>query len=91
MYDSENSYNKYFEITKNQKKMKEDYEVHMFYAKNTTDADPLDMQQYWSMTKKKVLEWWSRFYIDRENNIIDDKKKGFIVFQKESLQEIEAW
>lgn len=91
VYDSDKSYNQYFEITQNQQKMKEDYEVHVFYAKNTTDADPLDMQHFWEMKKKKVLEWWSRFYIDRENDIIDDKKKGFIVFNKDDLQKIEAW
>ncbi len=91
VYDSDKSYNQYFEITRNQQKMKEDYEVHVFYAKNTTDADPLDMQHFWEKEKKKVLEWWSRFYIDRENNIIDDKKKGFIVFNKDDLQQVEAW
>ena len=42
------------------------------------------------MYKKKVLDWWSLFYIDRENEVIDDKKKGFIVFNKEELQKIEA-
>lgn len=91
VYDSNKSYNSYFEITRQQKRMKEDYEVHVFYAKNTTDVDPLDMQIFWEKEKKKVLEWWSRFYIDRENNIIDDKKKGFIVFNKDDLQQIEAW
>ena len=91
VYDSDKSYNQYFEITRNQQKMKEEYEVHVFYAKNTTDADPLDMQHFWEMKKKKVLEWWSRFYIDKENDIIDDKKKGFIVFNKDDLQQIEAW
>lgn len=91
VYDSDKSYNQYFKITQNQQKMKEDYEVHVFYAKNTTDADPLDMQHFWEMKKKKVLEWWSRFYIDRENEVIDDKKKGFIVFNKDDLHQIEAW
>ena len=90
VYDSEDSYNKYFEITQNQSKMKEDYGVHVFFAKNATDADPFDLQHFWEMYKKKVLDWWSLFYIDRENEIIDDKKKGFIVFNKEELQKIEA-
>ena len=40
------------------------------------------------MEKKKVLDWWARFYIDRENNIIDGKKKGFIVFYKDELRKI---
>ena len=74
----------------NQSKMKEDYGVHVFFAKNATDADPFDLQHFWEMYKKKVLDWWSLFYIDRENEIIDDKKKGFIVFNKEELQKIEA-
>ena len=70
--------------------VKEDYGVHVFFAKNATDADPFDLQHFWEMYKKKVLDWWSLFYIDRENEIIDDKKKGFIVFNKEELQKIEA-
>ena len=90
VYDSEDSYNKYFEITQNQSKMKEDYGVHVFFAKNATDADPFDLQHFWEMYKKKVLDWWSLFYIDRENEVIGDKKKGFIVFNKEELQKIEA-
>lgn len=88
VYDSEDSYNKYFEITRNQNKMKEDYGVHVFYTKNTSDSDPLDMQHFWEMKKKKVLGWWSRFYIDRENGVMDKKKKGFIVFNKKELQKI---
>ena len=91
VYDSEDSYNKYFEITRNQNKMKEDYEVHVFFVKNTSDADPLDMQHFWEMEKKKVLDWWSRYYIDKENKIIDNDKKGFIVFNKDELQKIGAW
>lgn len=47
VYDSEDSYNKYFEITQNQSKMKEDYGVHVFFAKNATDADPFDLQHFW--------------------------------------------
>ena len=90
VYDSDKSYNQYFEITKNQQKMKEDYEVHVFYAKNTTDIDPIEMQHHWENEKKTVLEWWSTFYIDRENEIKDDKKKGFIVFNKDDLHEIGA-
>ena len=82
VYDSEESYNKYFEITQNQKKMKEDYEVHVFFAKDTTDVDPLEIQRFWDIVKKKVLDWWARFYIDGENNIVDGKNKGFIVFYK---------
>ena len=88
VYDTEDSYNQYFEITRQQKKMKEEYEVHVFYAKNTTDADPIDMIHFWEMEKKTVLEWWSTFYIDRENEIKDDKQKGFIVFNKDDLHEI---
>lgn len=70
--------------------MKEDYEVHVYYVKNTTDADSLDMQLFWKKEKEKILEWWSRFYINRKNNVIDTEKKGFIVFNKEELQQIEA-
>ena len=70
--------------------MKEDYEVHVFFAKVTTDVDPLEIQRFWDMEKKKVLDWWARFYIDRENNIIDSKKKGFIVFNKDELRKIGA-
>lgn len=55
VYNSEESYKKYFEITQNQKKMKEDYKVHVFFAKDTTDVDPLDIQRFWDMEKKKVL------------------------------------
>ena len=90
VYDSEESYNKYFEITQKQKKMKEDYEVHVFFAKDTTDVDPLDIQRFWDMEKKKVLDWWARFYIDGENNIVDGKNKGFIVFYKDELRKIGA-
>ena len=91
VYDSEESYNKYFEITQNQKKMKEDYEVHVFFAKDTTDVYPLEIQRFWDIVKKKVLDWWARFYIDRENNIMGGKKKEFIVFNKEELRKIGAW
>ena len=45
--------------------MKEDYEVHVFFAKDTTDVDPLEIQRFWDIVKKKVLDWWARFYIDR--------------------------
>ena len=71
--------------------MKEDYEVHVFFAKDTTDVDPLEIQRFWDMEKKKVLDWWARFYIDRENNIMGGKKKEFIVFNKEELRKIGAW
>ena len=91
VYDSDMTYNSYFEITRQREKMKEEYEAHVFFAKNTTDADPIDLQIFWKKEKKKVLEWWSRFYIDKENEIIDDKKKGFIVFNKDELQQIEVW
>lgn len=91
VYDSEESYNNYFEIAHNQEQIKKDYEIHLFFAKNTNDLEPLDFQQFWKREKDKVLEWWSRFYIDRENNIIDDKKKGFILFNKEELEQIEDW
>lgn len=91
VYDSDKSYNSYFEVTSQKEKMKEDYEIHVFYAKNTTDADSLDMQIHWEKVRKKILEWWSRFYIDKENDIIDDKKKGFIVFNKDELQQVEVW
>ena len=66
--------------------MKEDYEVHVFFAKDTTDV-----QRFWDIVKKKVLDWWARFYIDRENNIMGGKKKEFIVFNKEELRKIGAW
>lgn len=68
--------------------MKEDYEVHVFFAKDTTDVDPLDIQRFWDMEKKKVFDWWAKFYIDRENKIMDGKKKGFIVFYKDELRKI---
>lgn len=71
--------------------MKEDYEVHVFFAKDTTDVDPLEIQRFWDIVKKKVLDWWARFYIDRENNIMGGKKKEFIVFNKEELRKIGAW
>ena len=48
------------------------------------------MQHHWEKKKKTVLEWWSTFYIDRENEIKDDEKKGFIVFNKDDLHEIGA-
>lgn len=68
--------------------MKEDYEVHVFFAKDTTDVDPLDIQRFWDMEKKKVFDWWAKFYIDRENKIMDGKKKRFIVFYKDELRKI---
>lgn len=91
VYDSDKSFNSYFKITNQQEIMKKDYEMHVFYAKNTTDADSLDMQIHWEKVRKKILEWWSRFYIDKENDIIDGKKKGFIVFNKDELQQVEVW
>ena len=91
IYNSDKSYNSYFKIAHQQEQMKEDYEVHFYYVKNTTDADSLDMQLFWKKEKEKILEWWSRFYINRKNNVIDTEKKGFIVFNKEELQQIEAW
>lgn len=91
VYNTEETYNQYFEITQDTKKMKDDYEVHVFFAKNTTDNDPVDLQIFWKNEKNRILDWWSRFYIDGENNIIDNKKKGFIVFDKEKLQHIEDW
>lgn len=77
-------------MTQNQKKMKEDQEVHVFFAKDTTDVDPLEIQRFWDIVKKKVLDWCDRFYIDRENNIRGGKKNGFIVFYKEELLKIMA-
>ena len=43
-------------MTQNQKKMKKDYEVHVFFAKDTTDVDPLEIQRFWDIEKKKVLK-----------------------------------
>ena len=40
-------------MTQNQKKMKEDYEVHVFFAKITTDVDPVGIQRFWDMENKK--------------------------------------
>lgn len=33
--------------------MKEDYEVHVFFAKDTTDVDPLEIQRFWIWRRKK--------------------------------------
>lgn len=91
VYDTDESYNNYFEITHNQAKIKEDYEIHLFFSKNSDDLEPLEIQQHWQREKNKVLGWWSRYYTDRENNIIDDEKKGFVLFKEQELRQIEDW
>lgn len=91
IYNIDGSLNDYAKIIFNKPRMKFEYEMHVFYAKNTTEKDSVAEQEFWKKEKLKVLEWWSRFYIDRENDIIDDKKKGFIVFNKDELQQIEEW
>lgn len=66
--------------------MKEDYEVHVFFAKDTTDVDPLEIQRFWDIVKKKVLDWWARFYIDRENKIMDGKRKDSLFLIKMNFE-----
>lgn len=87
VYVSEISYNNYFEIIHNQDEMKKKYEVHLFYSKNP-ENEPPELKAFWEKKTEKVLSWWKRFYIDREKNIIDDKPKGFIVFDDEQLKKI---
>lgn len=91
VYDTEESYNAYFDLTHNQEKIKEEYEIHLFFSKIPNELEPVEIQHYWEREKNKILGWWSRFYTDRENNIIDEKKKGFIVFNKGELEQIEDW
>ena len=66
VYDSEESYNSYFKIITQKEEMKKDYEVHVFYAKNTSELEPLELQIHWKNYKEKFLEWWSKFYIERK-------------------------
>ncbi len=59
----------------------------MFFMQKIRELEPLELQIHWKNYKEKFLEWWSKFYIDKENNRIDDKKKGFIAFNKDELQQ----
>ncbi|WP_296865563.1 DUF6932 family protein [uncultured Methanobrevibacter sp.] len=91
LFDNDGSLNKYAEIIFNQPKMKLEYEMHVFYSKIIKESDSDDEKRYWENHKNSFLEWWGNHTIDRKNGIIDDKKKGFIVFNKDDLQKIGAW
>lgn len=87
VYISDISYNNYFEIINNEDEIKNKYGVHLFYSKNP-ENEPPEIKAFWEKKTRIVLGWWKRFYIDREKDIIDDKPKGFIVFNDEQLKEI---
>lgn len=80
--------NDYAQIIFNKSRMKNEYEMHVFYAKITDNSDSDEEKEYWENYKNSCLDWWGNFTIDRENNIVDDEKKGFIVFNKEELHMI---
>lgn len=80
--------NDYAKIIFNKSRMKFEYEMHVFYAKITDDSDSDEEKEHWENYKNSFLDWWGNHTIDRVNNIIDEKKKGFIVFNKDDLHEI---
>lgn len=88
LFNDDGSLNDYAKIIFNKPKMKSDYEMHIFYAKIVTESDSDSAKEYWEKYKNSFLDWWGNFTIDREKGIIDDKKKGFIVFNKDELQQI---
>lgn len=91
LLNSDGLLNDYAKIILNNLKMKHEYEIHAFYSKITDESDSDEEKEYWKNHKKSFLDWWGNHTIDRENNIIDEKKKGFIFFNKDDLQKIEAW
>lgn len=80
--------NDYAKIIFNKSRMKFEYEMHVFYAKITDDSDSDEEKEHLENYKNSFLDWWGNHTIDRVNNIIDEKKKGFIVFNKDDLHEI---
>ena len=91
LLDDNGQPNDYAKIISNKPRMKRDYEMHVFYAKITDESDSVEEREHWENYKNSFLEWWGNHTIDRQNGVIDDKKKGFVVFNKDDLQKIEAW
>ncbi|WP_296894305.1 DUF6932 family protein [uncultured Methanobrevibacter sp.] len=88
VYESDETYEIYFEMSHDQKKMKEVYEMHAFFVEKPQDSDPVEIRVNLQHEIDKIKGWWSRFYLDEEKTILDEKPKGFILFDKEQLGQI---
>ena len=88
VYESEETYEIYLEMSTNQQKMKDDYEVHSFFVEKPQEYDPIDIKVNLQHEIDKIKGWWGRFYLDEEKTILDEKPKGFIIFNKDQLIQI---
>ena len=57
----------------------------LFLLIKPDESDPIEIKVNLQHEIDKIKEWWSRFYLDEEKTIIDEKAKGFILFDKEQL------
>ena len=88
VYESDETYEVYWEMSHNQQKMKEKYEVHSFFVEKPNEYDPVEIRVNLQLEIDKIKGWWSRFYLDEEKTILDEKPKGFIFFDKKQFGQI---
>lgn len=88
VYESDETYEIYWEMSSNQQKMIEEYGMHTFFVEKPREHDPVDIKVNLQHEIDQIKGWWSRFYLDEEKTIIDEKPKGFIFFDKEQLSQI---
>jgi len=88
VYESDETYEIYWEMSSNQQKMIEEYGMHTFFVEKPREHDPVDIKVNLQHAIDQIKGWWSRFYLDEEKTIIDEKPKGFIFFDKEQLSQI---
>ena len=88
VYESDETYNIYFDMTRNQQKLKNEYCVHTFFVEKPQESDPIEIKVNLQHEINIIKEWWSRFYLDEEKTILDDKPKGYVLFEKEQLEKI---
>ena len=85
VYETDETYEIYFEMSHEQEKMKDLYGVHTFFVEKPQDDDPVEIKVNLQHEIDKIKGWWSRFYLDEEKTILDEKPKGFILFNKKQL------
>ena len=88
VYFDDEVYNIYIELAENQQKVKDKYSVHSFFVEKPNENDPIEVKVSLEHEIDKIKGWWSRFYLDDKKTILDDKKKGYILFYENDLKKI---
>ena len=66
--------------------MKEDYEVHVFFAKDTTDVDPLEIQRFWIWRRKKFSIGGLNLILIEKTILQMVKRKDLLFFIKMNFE-----